>query len=1645
MRDDPSDSAQARTEVRAALHAWRDSLVDLGDTNRLINFPTDHPDLVEVVGPEPEAVVSTLHRGGECALAGTGADPQRLAAEDVLRTEMPDLSLDAVLRRMMKKARQEYLDRGVSVLHLVLGLLRWRDEEENPFASPVLLVPVELVTTGPGDPPRLRLRDEETVVNPALAIRLRRLGMEAPALDGHGEPDVAGLWSRLQGVVARRRGWHVERTVLLSCLTFHKEAIYRDLLVNEDRILAHPVVQALTTGTGTTSVPTAGTGTTGARQTGTGVAGARQTGAFRFTPIPSSEIDRLAAPEHVPLVLDADASQRACIAAAVAGHSFVMDGPPGTGKSQTIANMIGCLLHAGKRVLFVSEKAAALDVVHHRLVEAGLDRYVLELHGHKAGRKEVATALAAALDDTPAPHDGPDAVDRRGTRERREQLSAYAAAMNEIRLPLGRSLHNVLGVCARLQDAPAAPVPVVAPEAVTPEAVRRIRQATDRLAAAWRTVVARDDLPWRDVARREPLDPALSAAERALAGLTRAVLADRAPVEAFGLSGTQDAGTLARLAAHTGKRPPHVRDEWLTSASLDPVRQAAAALGRDLTTVRAAREAATRRAGISWSALPDPAGLPEVPDLSGLTPPPVDLEPLTAAEADRQARACTEAADTLERHRATVDRVTAKLGLPNAVKVADIGRVADIAELGSRTHRPEPFWFGPGVATTVAAGAQALRRALENLVAAEMRARPFFAEAILTQPVEELADRFARVHRGWRKLLGAYRRDRRIIAAFVLPTAAVRDALPRLETAVAWQRARQDLAAAESAYGAALGRYWQGPATDFTAIDEALSVVETGLRAAPPAGVQAVAAYVCSPEPDPELIRLATTARDAVLAKHPGPYAADRPELLNGPIETAVTWLRAHATALVAVAGVVHAYDVATGRTLTFAEVARLAELRREVAAAESSIAAHAGGYATVFGDAYRGGETDEAALSAAVAWAAQARTLLTGAEQPLTGTQAVALRDLRPVTGLDELAAQWAQAREAVLAAFGPTRRAELEAELGDHDRARAFLQRIRGDADGQEEWFAALDARAVLSGHGLDGVVEFCADRGLDAEQVPPAVERALFRAWADAVIQADHRLRPWRSADRDRLVAEFRALDGLLTAAAVDDIAESVASRRPDTGSAGGSSPAADLLRREAMKASRHMPVRELIGAARDLVLGLRPCFLMSPLTVSQSLPADIKFDVVIFDEASQVTPADAINCIYRGAALITAGDDRQLPPTSFFDRALGAGEEPEQELAVLDFESILELAKGCGAFGSIGLNWHYRSRHEALIAFSNHAFYQGRLSVFPSANGAGSGTAGPDTGVALLPAGGVYRRSSTRDNPVEAERVAERIVHHFTTRPGLSLGVVTFSIAQAEAIERAVEMVAQGRPELERILDDDRLHGFFVKSLEAVQGDERDVMIFSIGYGYDETGKISANFGALNRPNGWRRLNVAITRARYRVEIVTSISARDVPDTDNEGVRLLAAYLDYAERGAAALDIPATERAAAEPDGPFQESVMQTVRSWGYPVQANLGWAGGRVDLGVRHPDRPGAGYLLGIRCDGAAYGGCAAARDRDRLSEQVLLGLGWNLHRIWAIAWYRDRASEEARLRAALELAAGGPRAKLTERRALVAVPSPAGK
>ncbi|MEV4352050.1 AAA domain-containing protein, partial [Actinoplanes sp. NPDC049596] len=997
---------------------------------------------------------------------------------------------------------------------------------------------------------------------------------------------------------------------------------------------------------------------------------------------------------------------------------------------------------------------------------------------------------------------------------------------------------------------------------------------------------------------------------------------------------------------------------------------------------------------------------------------------LVADAAEEAAHRHSEDADALDEVLRDAGPLASRLGLPPVATFADLSRLASIADLASRPNRPEPFWFGPGVLAGVSAAATALRRSAEAVTAAEAQARRYFHESIVDQPVEQLADRLTNVHRGLRKLFRAYRRDWEAVAAFAVPSMAPAEAVAHLGTAVAWKVALREQVAAERQYAPLLGRYWQRQATDYRAIHEAVQVAGELLRLSPPESVQQVADQLGKPVPG--LARIAGQAR-----------RAREPEAET--IREEIAALRARVEPLKTAATALRAYSRACEREVDLAEALRLARLRKAVVEAEQELAARTDQDAALTGLAGPGeglagpgeglagpgeglaGLGDTLAglgdgLDEAIGWASAARRLATGTDRPLSEQQAAALGDNQGAGALAERAGAWEQARNGILAAFATTRHEEIGAALDAY--GSQLLDDLIEDRTGQDEWFGYLSARRVLASHGLDAAVDSCAEQQLPPERIREVLGRALLAAWADAVIRSDRRLHPGGSAERDRLVAEFRRMDAALADAAPATIAAALTERK----AAGRRADDVALLRREGMKETRHLAVRDLIGRTRDTVLAIKPCFLMSPLAVSQFLPSDLSFDVVIFDEASQITPGDAVNCVYRASAMIAAGDDKQLPPTSFFSVSaeapaavdLDADEEPAGDVAtdVNDFQSVLELAKACGAFRTLGLAWHYRSRHEALIAFANHAFYQGRLITFPGAT-----ESDPDAGVELIPAGGVYRRGTTRDNPVEAERVAERIVHRLTTRPEESLGVVTFSVAQAEAIEAALDRAVAKHPGLERYLDGDRLNGLFVKSLESVQGDERDVMIFSIGYAHDEDGKISTNFGALNQRNGWRRLNVAITRARRRVEIVSSIRARDIPASANEGVRQLAAYLDYAERGLA----PASRSTAVDL---LADEIATLVQSWGYRTRTAVGAAGYRVDIGVRHPAYEGEVFALGIQCDGPRYASIAAARDRDRISAEMLAGLGWRLHRIWGTAWHRDRPGEQARLRAAIEDAVG---------------------
>jgi hypothetical protein len=572
MLDDRSvrPSGDRETLIRSAIRGWRDGLINLTRSNRLLNFKPSKTGVVELVRPSPGDVLSRLAMGraynfrslrpkrteaapgeGPPELLPSASFPVPPPAADTLDTDKDPEDLAAALRSLARRSNQEYLDRGVWVLYLAFGALTWADEDRIRYTSPLLLVPVRLVQGGLRQMPSLEPTEEDSAINPALALKLSQFGIELPRVDDLEGVTLDSLLAAIRAAVADQDGWQVNESLVLSYFSFAKEAMYRDLLEHEDLIAGHPAVAALAAGGRGEEFP-----------------------GLYFDEIPDGDVDQRAVPETTPVILDADSSQRASIAAALDGRSFVMDGPPGTGKSQTIANMIGVLLHAGKTVLFVSEKAAALDVVRDRLDDAGLRAYLLELHSHKATRKQVAVALGAALDTVPVPPAPMPPMDVDTVRKRREQLNAYADAMNRRRDPLGYSLHDVLGMIAKLYEVPAAPGTGVAPVDLTVELFGEIRENAAKLAGAWRPASQGQSFVWRGVAEKGSLDSPLFQAGSALETLGGTARVNATLADASGLTRTSDAQALASLLDHLSAWPAGLPDEWLTATTLDAVSDA---------------------------------------------------------------------------------------------------------------------------------------------------------------------------------------------------------------------------------------------------------------------------------------------------------------------------------------------------------------------------------------------------------------------------------------------------------------------------------------------------------------------------------------------------------------------------------------------------------------------------------------------------------------------------------------------------------------------------------------------------------------------------------------------------------------------------------------------------------------------------------------------------------------------------------------------------------------------------------------------------------------------------------------------------------------------------------------------------------------
>jgi very-short-patch-repair endonuclease len=690
-----------------------------------------------------------------------------------------------------------------------------------------------------------------------------------------------------------------------------------------------------------------------------------------------------------------------------------------------------------------------------------------------------------------------------------------------------------------------------------------------------------------------------------------------------------------------------------------------------------------------------------------------------------------------------------------------------------------------------------------------------------------------------------------------------------------------------------------------------------------------------------------------------------------------------------------------------------------------------------VLGDLWRGGEADWGHLGNVIGWTEEVRAIATK------------LSHGEP-SRLDKLREHWSKlgtTAPELFAAGTPGARslADLRASLARfRETLHSVLSQLGFDPDDPDthpaattnawvstlsnwiehfprlrEWCHWRARRAEAVARDLGPLVRALESGALSDAEPLQVFHRSYAEWWYRTACDREPVLGSFHRGEHEEAIERFRDIDRRFTDLTARVVRSRLAARLPRRSSHEIKGSELGILRREASKKRRHKPLRLLFQEIPALLTRLKPCFLMSPVSVAQYLgPEAGQFDLVIFDEASQIPVWDAIGAVARGDQAVVVGDPKQLPPTNFFNVDLD--EEYVEEDAVEDLESVLDDCIA-GGVEPLDLRWHYRSQHENLIAFSNESYYDRRLFTFPSVDSARAG-------IFWHAVDGEYDKGHSRTNRPEAEQLVAALVERLRSpeAASTSYGVVTFSQAQQVLIEDLLEQARRAHPEIDPAFTSG-LEPVFVKNLENVQGDERDVILFSICYGPDRDGRVSMNFGPLNKQGGERRLNVAVTRARREVHVFSSLRADqiDLSRTKARGVADLRAYLDFAERGPTALSGMGTPT-GADPESPFEEDVLAAVKDLGWKAVPQVGCSDYRIDIAVLDPEAPGR-YLLGIECDGANYHSAATARDRDRIREAVLRSLGWRLHRIWSTDWWRDRAHEMSRLQEALESARSAPK------------------
>ncbi len=1658
---DPGELIQESSDdiVGMAVATWQSKLLQLDRRNNLLYFKGNPEQVtpsgrsrstrcVPIINLNPDEVDEFLNQRRKATFdfVERKSNPRRfdsqLMSDDSdqndervipgkLKTNIEPHTLQSVLQRFLKKDREWEEEQGINVLFLAVGFLHWIDEEGQSVKSPLLLLPCDLERSSPRDAFILRREDDDVAVNATLRHKLQEFTIDLPEFDHDNYTDYLDT---VKGLITNRSSWNVSYETILAVFPYTKMAMWEDLQQMRQAGMTHPLVRQL-----------AGEFTN---------KNLNDNAIISLFPsdneLAGGKLDEIISLRDEYIVTEADHSQLQAVAAARSGRDLVVHGPPGTGKSQTIVNIIANLMAHGKRVLFVSEKSVALNVVKERLEQSGLGTFCLDMHSENGRKSLVYDQLNRSWGEEIPPQD----LDVDETLEDcRTKLNEVVRALHELREPFGLSLYQIYGEYGQVRDLPDVEFNVPSLSTFNREHYRQLESVVERIALrpdefrtldmpTWKTLkIEASSFGIANDIRRDARE-ALEAVMRVEEGIQQIadVLEMPRPSNLNQLIHSRD------LIYHLEKRPLTLPENWLQIDTIDRLHSLAVSeKDRQAEALRLVDNIERAFAGNApeidfhgvleeINNLDDPKYRVFTSIFKGnwpdrLLPNPAKIL-TTIATADD---AVTEICNALVELSVKLGVESPSASLDETETVLDF--IGKILELGVVSEK----WTDLDLLADLQ---RRVELAHETAIKLDHIEEEFFyhydSEIISDSFVDkEMLGRLRTDHQSKlkRSIGGAYRGDRKRLSRFLKSPKKLEidDCISIVTCALDIRSLQQNFDEIYALIEEVIYTYANGRKTDWNQVKHRIDEVSSLLRSWP-WSLDQLRMLLTSHEHQSALMTThrkylkASKKLDDVIAQ----IASNHVDTKNTSPLDIYNFFHPARLLLESLVEVIHPvieqFKLVPHQWLKFCGIIRDASRLQTIDSEERDYEAE---LSHSFNEWFNGRDTDWDSIIGTLEWC---RKLLDLVDGSLNGRlQAIACGRVTSFDSsvsssmIEEFQSRYESELQVLNARFDATRSAWRSWAEAPFEDLKTWLNSINNEADSAENWIELKRLAKNLDDILGLGTVENVRRATNAADQVPGIIKRRLFRVWLDKIESQDPRIRDFSATDHERIRHKFCELDRQLPQILRENVRSILLQNYPtnrNIGTSSNQSGQIGILRRELQKRRRQLSVRRLLHKAPKVIQALKPCFLMSPLGVSQYLERtdgssqSVYFDTVIFDEASQIKPEDAVPAISRADQVIVVGDQKQLPPSNFFEHSNVSGNDDEtddQTDWLEGQESILDVMVSM-AFSSVeehNLVVHYRSRHDSLIRYSNRHFYEDRLLTFPNP--------GIDDSLGVRDvylSDGRYDVGGSRTNQVEAQKVVELVFKLFQTRPNESIGVVALSRNQADRIETLIDEHRLESSQFDGHFSSNNIERFFVKNLENVQGDERDHIILSVGYGPStESKRVYNRFGPINGEGGERRLNVAVSRARRSMTIVHSLKPGDIV-SESAGARLLRRYIEYAMNPETALEQNLTVDAQAETESPFEEEVRRSLIERGHQVDVQVGVAGYRIDLAIKVED--GHGYALGIECDGATYHSAPAARDRDWLRQLVLEGLGWKIHRVWSRSWIQDPERELRRIEEALQ-------------------------